>query len=448
MTPDPPERPPVSLSVRLVAAALVWLVLMLAIGGGILAHAFRHTVEQEFSHRLDAMLRGLIASVETAADGSVVLVRPQGDPRFEQIYSGWYWQVIDPAGRHTRSRSLWDGLIAATGGGTDLQIRHTEGPNGETLLVAERDLIFPGVAGPVHVLVAGDLAEIGEGVRRFGLLLASSLGMLGAGLAIAVLIQVRFGLRPLRAMAADLEAVRDGERPRLTGRYPREVAPLAAAMNGVLDQDGELIERARTHVGNLAHALKTPLAVLSAEAETTLDRGVVRGQLQAMRRLVEHHLGRASALSGAGRVLGIKVPVREVAQGLAGVLVRVFADRTLTIDIDVQEEAAFRGQREDLEEMLGNLMENACKWASSRVRVSARGDHGGLTLAVEDDGPGLSPDEAALASRRGKRLDEMSSGWGLGLSIVSDLVEVNGGTMIFSRSNLGGLAVSIHIPGR
>lgn len=435
-----------SLSLRLVGAAVVWLALMLAIGGVVLALAFRSTVEQEFSHRLDAMLKAMIAATEITPDGTVTVVRPLGDPRFDQVFSGWYWEVTEPGGRQIRSRSLWDSVIAPVDGGTDLHMHRITGPNGEPLLVVERDLEFPGAKGPVHLLVAGDLREVSDGVRRFDLLLVSALGLMGVGMAVAVVIQVRYGLRPLRAMATDLRAVRDGVQARLSGRYPREVAPLAEAMNGVLDKDAELIERARTHVGNLAHGLKTSLAVISAESERPTDRSVLAEQVRVMRRLIEHHLGRASAVAGAGRALGAAVPVRQVAEGIASALGRTFVDRKLDIAIDVPAGVSFRGHREDLEEMLGNLMENACKWAARRVRVSALDADDGLHLSVEDDGPGLSPEQASEAARRGTRLDEKAAGWGLGLSIVSDLVQVNGGEMTFLRSKLGGLSVKIRIP--
>jgi signal transduction histidine kinase len=388
----------------------------------------------------------MIAATDIASDGTVVVVRPLGDPRFDQVLSGWYWQVTEPGGRHVRSRSLWDSVITPVDGGAGLHTRHVAGPNGERLLVAERDLVFPDAKGPVHVLVAGDLREVDDGVVRFNLLLASALGLMGLGMAVAVVIQVRYGLRPLRTMAADLRAVREGVQARLSGRYPREVAPLADAMNGVLDKDAALIERARTHVGNLAHGLKTSLAIASAELGGANDRTVLAGQLEAMRRLVEHHLGRASAIAGAGRTMGARVPLRPVAESIAAALAKVFAERRLTIDLDIDAAVAFRGHREDLEEILGNLMENACKWARSRILVSARDDGQALALSIDDDGPGMPQAEAEDAARRGRRLDENVPGWGLGLAIVSDLVQVNGGEMRFRRSALGGLSVALRMP--
>ncbi len=446
MTTDTGIRLPTSLSVRLVTAATLWIVAMFAIGGAVLAIAFRNVVEQEFAHRLDAMLNALIATTEISGDGTVAVVRPLGDIRFEQVFSGWYWQVTEPGGRQVRSRSLWDSVITSIGSGTDLHSRRIAGPNGEPLLVVERDAAFANAKGPVQFLVAGALHEVNDGVRRFDFLLIGSLGLMGIGMALAILIQVRYGLRPLRVLAEDLRAVREGERQRLSGRYPREIAPLASAMNDVLDKDVELIERARSHVGNLAHGLKTSLAIVSAELPSVAEREVLTEQVQVMRRLIEHHLGRASAVAGAGRMLGNKVSVKDTAAGVAGVLTKIFADRDLAIEIDVAENITFHGHREDLEEIVGNLLENACKWGKGHVRISAQESSAGLMLCIDDDGPGMTTEQTATAARRGKRLDEMAPGWGLGLSIVADLVDVNGGTLTFGRSTLGGLSVAICFP--
>ncbi|MBR9970969.1 sensor histidine kinase [Magnetospirillum sulfuroxidans] len=440
-------RPAPSLSGRLVAAALIWLLVLLLVGGWVLAWAFRDSVEREFGQRLDAMVRATIAATDITAEGVTVADRPLGDPRFDQIYSGWYWQVSSPDGHVLRSRSLWDQVLPTTNGGADdVALRHAVGPKDEHLLVAERDIHMADDGGIVHVLIAADLAEVSAGVRRFHLLLGTALGLLGLGMAVAVLIQVRFGLRPLRGMMTDLEAVRQGERARLSGRYPQEVAPLAAVMNGVLDKDAELIERARTHVGNLAHGLKTPLAVIQAEMSAQPNRRVVTAQVDSMRRLIEHHLGRASAVAGTGRVVGERVAVAPIAADIAHALNKVFADRNLQLVVEVADDVRFHGHAEDLAEMLGNLMENACKWARGHVRVGAVAGADGITVTVADDGPGLTPEQAEAASRRGKRLDEMTEGWGLGLSIVADLVAVNGGSLDFGRSTLGGLEVRLHLP--
>lgn len=440
------KRAAAALSTRLILGAAIWLILILALGGSVLTWAFRDTVENEFSHRLDAVLNGMIASMATTSDGGVTLTHSLGDPRFDQVYSGWYWQITEPSGTLLRSRSLWDSTLKPSGSDTKLYLSKINGPNGEPLLVAERDIELPDVDGFVHVMVAGDLREVGDGVRRFNLLLTTALILLGAGLVVAILIQVRFGLRPLRDLALDLDAVRRGTHPRLADQYPKEVAPLAQAMNGVLDKDAELIERARRHVGNLAHGLKTPLSVISAEMDGEPERHVLREQVQVMRRLIEHHLGRASAVATAGGRIGVATPIAETAHDIAGVLGKVFADRNLKIEIVIDDGVVFPGHREDLEEILGNLMENACKWASSLVRLSAEQSKEDVVLLVEDDGPGMSAEQAAEASRRGKRFDEIAPGWGLGLSIVSDLVEVTGGTLSLAASPLGGLKACVIFP--
>lgn len=444
--PGASKRPAAALSTRLILGAAVWLVLILALGGGVLTWVFRDTVENEFSRRLDAILNGMIASMAATSDGQVTLSHPLGDPRFERVYSGWYWQITEPSGTLLRSRSLWDSTLRPTGSDTKLHLSRTEGPNGEPLLVAERDITFLDANGLVHVMVAGDLREVSDSVHRFNLLLIAALGLLGFGLVLAIMIQVRFGLRPLRSLAADLDGVRRGTHPRLAEQYPREIAPLATAMNGVLDKDAQLIERARRHVGNLAHGLKTPLAVISAEMEGDPDRSVLRKEVLTMRRLIEHHLGRASAVAGAGERIGVSTQMADTAREIAGVLHKVFAERNLTIDIEIDNTVAFPGHREDLEEILGNLMENACKWASSRVLVSAEQTAEQMIFTVEDDGPGMSAEQTAEASRRGKRFDEIAPGWGLGLSIVADLVEVTGGRITLTQSPLGGLKVCIEFP--
>lgn len=441
-----PSGRPLSLWMRLMAGALIWLVLMLTAGGLALAWAFQDTVERQFSQKLDAMLRGLMTAAEQQADGSWTVSRSLGDPRFDQIYSGLYWQISDPTGRRLWSRSLWDGSIATAAGGPDLQVRTGTGPRGETLLIAERDVRFDGSDAVIHILVAGDLADVADEIRRFHLLLAVASALLGLGLGLGIFLQIRFGLKPLRGLAADLAAIGQGRNHRLSGRYPGEIAPLVQAMNDVLDKDAQLIERARTHVGNLAHGLKTPLSVIAAEAASQPDPVQLRRQVDAMRHLINHHLGRARAAAGAGRVLGLGCPVADVAQKLVAVLSRLFAERGLNIRLDVPAPVLFLGHREDLEEILGNLLENACKWAHSTISLTVRSKDGHLIMVVQDDGPGLPPDQLAQAAQRGRRLDEQAPGWGLGLSIVADLAQLHGGTITLDRAAMGGLRVCVSLP--
>ncbi|MDA8230542.1 MAG: ATP-binding protein [Magnetospirillum sp.] len=440
-----------SLTARLVVSALVWLAVALGVGGTVLAFAFRDTVERSFDRRLDALVQALVAAVEVRPDGTLTLSRPLGDPRFEQVFSGWYWQVSGDGGPALRSRSLWDQVLPPDGArhGGAPQRREMMGPRRQPLVVIERDLTFPDREGTIHVLIAADRTEVDDEVRHFDLLLLLALGSLGGVLLAAVISQVRFGLRPLRALAGELAALRKAPGRRLGLEYPVEVAPLVRAMNAVLDHDADLIERARTHVGNLAHALKTPLSVLKVESRNPHPDGVViTEQVTAMTRLVEYHLNRARSSASSAVALGLRVPVAEVVEGLRPVLAKVYGERNLSWRIDVAEDAEFVGERGDLEEIVGNLLDNACKWAATTVAVSARGTGGALIIAVEDDGPGLDPEQAALAANRGVRLDERAPGWGLGLAVVSDLVALLGASLRLDRSPLGGLRATVAFQGR
>lgn len=431
-----------SLRGRLILGAGLWLVLALAVGGAVLGHAFRDSVLHGFRERLGAHLRSLTAVMEVAPDGTVTVARPLGDPRFEQPYSGWYWQISDGAGVRARSRSLWDFALAVSHAGAPgaLHVRGEAGPRGEVLEVVERDIVTGDDNRLLHVTVAASRAEIDAEVGRFDLLLVLSLGGLGLGLMAAVAAQVGYGLKPLGRLAGELDGLRR-RGGRIAGCYPAEVAPLVGAMNEVLDHDAHLIERARTHMGNLAHGLKTPLAVLEAELSSTApDRVVMTEQLRRLDRLVDIHLARARAQASPLEGLGDRIAVVGIAEEIASALRRIHAERRLEVVIECAADALFAGSRDDLAEILGNLMDNACKWAAGRVRVAASGS----MITVEDDGPGLSPDQAIAALRRGTRLDESAPGSGLGLAIVADLCGLLGLRLDFGRSALGGLKVELN----
>jgi len=415
---------------------MAWLILALATSGTLIRFAFEDSVERAFKQRLATAVRSLAAALEVGPDGSVQLARPVGDPRFEQPLSGWYWQVADTGGVKLRSRSLWDAalpVLPAPEPGVVAYGRAT-GPQGEALLTAERDLTFPERAQPVHVAVAASRADVDAELARFDRLLGASFLVLALGLAAAMAVQVRYGLKPLSRLAAELDALKRAEGRRLSTDYPTEIAPLAEAMNAVLDHDAQLVERARTHVGNLAHGLKTPLAVLRAELSSGApDPDALAEQAARMERLVEHNLARARAEASSARVLGTTVPVAEVVAEIARVLAKVHADKGLAIECS--GDSQFPGDRDDLAEMMGNLMDNACKWARRRVVVTAAAGQ----LTVEDDGPGLTAEQCAEATRRGIRLDETAPGHGLGLAIVRDLAELHGGVLELGPSELGGL---------
>ncbi len=426
---------PDSLRRRLILGAGAWIVLGLSLGGWVLGHAFADSAEQALQRRLDTHLRTLLALVEPE-DGTLS-GRPAGEPRFELPYSGWYWQVSDGAGIKARSRSLWDSAlnVVPDGEAGGVHVRRETGPRDQVLEVMERDFMLGENGRRLHVAVAADRTEVESEIDRFRLLLALSLGGLGLGLLAAVAMQVGYGLKPLRRLERELEQLTRGA-PRLEGTYPVEIAPLVGAMNRVLEHDEGLIRHARNHLGNLAHALKTPLAVLRAECGEVAQAAP---QIERISRLIDLHLARAGSQASSARTLGRRTVLAPLLEDLAATLRKVHAGRSLDITIHCPPDADMACEADDLAEMAGNLMDNACKWAAGRVLVTA----GPGLVRVEDDGPGLSAEQAEAAAGRGIRLDESVPGTGLGLAIVADLATLGGLSLSFGRSDLGGLAVSL-----
>jgi signal transduction histidine kinase len=448
-----------SLALRLVAGAALWIAVALVAGGIALSALFRSSVERGFDARLAVLVESVVAASGVGADRALEVGEVAGEPRFEQALSGWYWQVAlagepvagEPGAGEpvARSRSLWDQILATdvTPPAGAIANAGIEGPDGAGLRLAVRDITLPGSDARYRYLVAGDSSEIEAEVGAFNTALGWSLGLLGVGLIAALLIQVRFGLQPLRRVRAGLVAVRAGEAKRLEGDFPVEIAPLSDEVNNLLDHNAAVVERARTHVSNLAHALKTPLAVLANESEredSALARSV-RQQVAAMQGHVDHHLSRART-AAAVTVLGARTELAPAVEDLRRTLLRLHAGRGIEIEIRLEPGLDFRGERQDLDEMLGNLMDNACKWGRSRIAVEAARRGAELVLSVDDDGPGLSPEQRAGLFERGKRLDEHMPGSGHGLAIVRDIAELHGGSVGLDASVLGGLRATLTLP--
>ena len=446
---------PKSLAVRLVLGAGLWIAAALVAGGLALSSLFRESVERSFDARLVVLLESLVAASEVTPEGELVLTRAIGEPRFEQVYSGWYWQIDGLAPLPLRSRSLWDQLLlpppspAETSDMADSEAMEREavGPDGQRLRVITRDILLPDLPTPVRFSVGAERAEVDQEIAKFDATLFWALGALGIGLLAAVFIQVRFGLQPLRRVGQALAAVRTGQATRLEGEFPTEIRPLSDELNMLLVHNAEVVERARTHVSNLAHGLKTPLSVLVNEADAASGplADAVHRQTMVMRRHVDHYLSRARA-AAAGQVLGARTEVMPVVEDLCRALGRIHAERGVAMETTAAPGAAFRGERQDLEELLGNLIDNACKWAKSRVRVSTAVNADRLRLVVEDDGRGLAESERETVFQRGLRLDEAVPGSGLGLAIVRDIAAMYGGGVTLGRSSLGGLEAVLDLP--
>lgn len=442
-------RRPSSLTLRLILGAGLWTLFALIIVGVVLSFLFRQTVERSFDARLNVLLESLIVSAEYDRKQGVYLSGSLPDPRFEQPYSGWYWQITPRNGPVMISRSLWDRELVQDLSQPAPQPRqyYAMGPDDQEIRVIERDIIFPDADASVRFAVAAVTTENKQQVARFVGAIVLALGLMGLGLLGAVIIQVRYGLRPLRSLRRELERVRSGTVDQLEGEYPAEIAPVVGELNQLIAHNAEVLARARTHVGNLAHALKTPLSVLVNESDAdSSPLGVsIRRQLEVMRRLVDHYLVRART-AAAGQVIGTRTPVAPAVHSLKTTLEKIYAGRDLSIVVDGGEKLSFRGERQDFDEMLGNLMDNACKWARTVVHVTSERRDNQLVFLVEDDGPGIGDEQREAVFSRGQRLDEATPGSGLGLSIVRDISGLYGGGIALDRSELGGLKAILTLP--
>lgn len=448
-----------SLRVRLLLGTLVALALALALAGVVLGGLFRDHVMRQFETTLTQQLDQLTARLAFDA-GSQPQIDPQAlsDPRWQRPFSGLYWQLdrVSTDGQTRRgvlrSRSLWDGNLtldadAMADGG--IHVHEGLGPQGTPVLMLERTVRAGDVPGAQwRLIVAGDLQETALAIDRFRGVLGVSLLILLGLLALAALAQVQVGLAPLRAMQRALNDVREGRAQRLQGNFPSEVQPLINDFNQVLATNAEVVARARTHAGNLAHALKTPLAVLAqaASAGAADLPALVQAQVAVSRRHIDAHLSR-SRVAASLKLPGQRAPVATVLAGLLRVMERVHAERGLSLELTPVDPAlAFAGEEQDLQEMLGNLLDNACLWARSAVRIGAVREGKQVVISVDDDGPGISAEQRHAVLARGARLDESAPGSGLGLAIVADLARLCGGDIALERSALGGLCARLSLP--
>ncbi len=437
-----------SLRLRLTAMAACWCAVALVAAWAMLSALFANQVRQGFDTNLAAQLDGLVAASEWQDKTGPSLRRPLPDPRYEQPLSGWYWQISDASGPLLRSRSLWDSALQNSGQtGTGIFYSDTEGPNGAPLRVAARHLTVNEGSGLVLFQLAGDSRIRQADIARFDRLLALALAILGLGLVAAMVGAVHVGLQPLGRIGRALGDVRAGRAERLEGPFPREIQPLADEIDTLLGHQAAVIGRARSHAGDLAHALKTPLAVLANEAGE--DKGEiarqVRQQVVEMQRQVDRHLARSRTAAAAG-VLGARCDIVPVVDEIVRVLQRLNQERGINVDLDLGDGLAFAGEREDLQEMLGNLLENAFQWTNGRIRVAADITDDQVMIRVDDDGPGLPAERREEVLARGGRLDEEKPGTGLGLAIVADMAELYSGRLNLEDSQWGGLSVRLELP--
>ncbi len=435
---------PGSLRIRLLVAAVISIAAALLAAGLALTALFERQVRERVMLELNNDLLQLVGAIEVSATGEIAVVHTLADPRYEMPYGGKYWRIVrlEPApvaaSQPLRSRSYWDNATDDSKGEL--------GPEGETLVSSEKTVTIGSEQGDVilQLRVSVHAEEVSEPLASFRNQLFLYLSLIGLCLTLAAWVQVSVGLRPMQALRAQLSSLRSSRTRRLEGSFPTEVAPLVAEFNDVLDQRDKSLERARKRAGDLAHGLMTPLAVLSVIARELRKRKLAKlgreidGQIDGMRRHVDRGLVRARLSTGRGRD---QTNLAEAIDSVVETLRRLPADRDILWANGVPPGTMVPLERNDLLELLGNLLDNARKFAASRVEIG----FAERTISIEDDGSGVAEVEHSNIFERGHRLDESTRGFGLGLAIVSDIADLYEIKLIYGRSPLGGLRVSLFL---
>ena len=437
---------PRSLKFRLIAISLAWLVFSLLATGAVLVLLFRAHMQRHFDQALQSHMEELVAAASEGADGSLNLSWEPSDPRFRKPLSGWYWEIRNGV-EVKRSPSLIDQSLEVSGSGQGAPriLDNIPGPGGIRLRIIAQDTVIPGMNRPLFVLVAGPCVTVQNDVLIFMGQLAAALLTLGLTLGALIAAQVTYGLRPLGMVRAGLMQVRQGRGSRLQADGPSEIAPLIDELNGLLDERDMMVAQARAEAGNLAHALKTPIAVIRNEASSLpVQQGAtLKAEADKMTRVVEHHLVNAR-VQMKQRHVPAGASLDHVMEDVRFSLGRLYPERKL--EFVMPDGLAAACAEDDLGEMIGNLADNACKWAARTVRISAQNSRGRILVQIDDDGPGLKEEQRAQVLTRGERLDESMPGHGLGLSIAAKLAAIHGGTLRLERSELGGLAAILDLP--
>jgi signal transduction histidine kinase len=447
---------PRSLTVRVIALSTIWAVLALIAIATVITTLYRQASERGFESLLSAHLFNLISSVGVSESGSLMGSPDLGDLRFSQPASGWYW-AVEPVSKGLTGELRSPSMIRSVPSPTAFEVPFSlefrrnytaEGISGEELEIIESEFVLDAKNRVARFRVMGNLSELEAEIAGFERRLYTYLSIFGAGMIAINAAAILFGLQPLQRVRNALALVREGTAQRLDGSFPAEIEPLANETNALIENNRRIVERSRTQVGNLAHSLKTPLAVLLNEGYLIGgDKGrLITDQATAMQRQLDHYLQRARIAAQRDSVV-YRTPVAASLRRMVRVIEKLNPKTKVELSLP-PEEILFAGEREDLEEITGNLLENAMKWAKSAVRVSvasAGEKSGAFILSIEDDGPGIPEDKAREALKRGRRLDESKPGTGLGLAIVSELVNEYGGRLALERSVLGGVNALIEL---
>ncbi len=437
-----------SLVRRMIAIAALWISVLLIGGGFALDRVLTGAITRNFDSGLEYVLIAMIRSAEIGPDGEVRMIEPLGDQRFLEPYSGLYWQISGGRQEPYSSRSLWERRLDTSDKHSDQQL-HTYDSNqfpDEELRVLERDVVLPGSETKWRFQIAQSRESLDAQIRAVRQTLIPSLALLGLGLIILAALQTFYGLWPLRDIRRAIAAMRGGQQRRITAPLPLEVQPMVDELNALLAHNEKQAEEARLHAGNLAHALKTPLTVLvnSATSQTSELADTVRREAATMQRQVEHHLARARAVGRRGAAQA-RANVRDSVDSVSRAVAQLYPDARL--DASGDKGLVARVERQDLDELIGNLLENAAKYGGGSVFVTVQREGNMAEIVIEDDGAGISPADRVRIFDRGVRLDSGKPGTGLGLAIVRDVAEIYGGSIALEESeDLGGLLVRLKLP--
>jgi signal transduction histidine kinase len=433
----------------MISVAALWIFVLLLGGGVALDRVLTGAITQNFDDGQEYVLTSMIASAEIGPDGEVLLNRPLGDQRFLEPYSGFYWQIVAEGFEPFRSRSLWDRALKYNPKDkySELHVFDSKEFGDDILRVAERDIILPTSNTIWRFQVAQSRSLLDDQISTLRTTLIRSFLLLAIGLIVLATLQTFYGLWPLKALRKSIGDMRSGKSKRLHHAIlPNEVAPLAEELNGLLEHNERQAEEARRHAGNLAHALKTPLTVVMNAATahaSDLPDTVIR-EATTMRRQVDHHLARARAVGSRGNTQS-RTEVWPCLQAVERAVGRLYGH--VTLDMAGDKTLAVKAERQDVDELLGNLIENAAKYGGGRVFVTVSRVGQFAEFQVEDDGRGIAASAREQIFTRGVRLDTSKPGTGLGLAIVRDVVEIYGGTISLEESeDLGGLLARLRLP--
>jgi signal transduction histidine kinase len=453
-----------SLSRRLLTAAGAFIAVALVIATVLIGFVLHRFVQGQIDQRLDTQIVFLSSMLRVDDGGRISLAGNADGPPFERMRHGWYWQVTGP-NNTVRSASL-AGADLDNPALREIDERRPPPPKKGPDAREERPRPADGIGpddehlhyrlksvkiGAIDVMIVASaprravLGPLREAMTTLGI----SLALLGLALVLAIVLQIRLGLRPLERLRQALTDVRTGRSERVPSRQPQEIRPVVDELNALLDQNAAHLERARRHVANLAHGLKTPLATLAiaTSGDSPRDPIMLRQLVAQMERRIRHHLGRArmAALNGPVRA---RTELAPRLRDLGDVLGKIHSDRSMAFVLDVPADLAAACEPQDFDEMAGNLLDNAFMWARSSVKVSASRNDATVQILVDDDGPGLAPAQREQVLRPGRRLDEAAPGFGFGLSIVSELAELYGGSIALGEAPLGGLRATLSLPAR